>query len=365
MPVAVTEPVRRALEKRPCQSWHLLLDKLSFPRGGDPEAKTDALKQVRETYQGTRESHIAKAARARHVFLDALGRQHGSRLRSVKLIADSRLLVHLGRASVLENVGLCADHTTGLPLIPGTALKGVLSTWSCWESAGDALFAERPQIATTRRDLARRIFGDNSDSGSDQAGDIVFVGGFPESPPEMGLDIVNPHHETNGSPKTDLIPNVFLCLEAGTTWRLVFFARPGTADATALLDATARWLAECLTQTGIGAKTAAGYGRFREPSDADRQANAAADAKAGEQARGAAALASDFSDASFPAVLQRLQNPGQHQAFQQQDLPKLKKPENAAWRDRLRDKLKTSDFKEVRKRLKDKPWFPKDWLPNP
>ena len=364
MPAAVTEPVRRALGKRPCQSWHLLLDKLSFPRGGDPDAKTKVLVQVRDTYRSASDS-LAKSARARHRFLDALGRQHGNRLRSVKLMADSRLLLHLGRSSVLENVGLCADRTTGLPLIPGTALKGVLSTWSCWESAGDALFVEKPQIDTRRRDLSRRIFGDNSDSGSTRSGDIVFVGGVPETPPEMGLDIVNPHHEASGVAKTNLTPNVFLCVEPGTTWRFVFFARPCAAEAAALLDTTTRWLGEGLTQIGIGAKTAAGYGRFRELSVAELQANEAAEAKAGEQARVVAILASDFSDASFPAVLQRLQNPGRHQEFQQQDLPKLQRSENAAFRDRLRSALATSDFKDVRKRLKDKPWFPKDWLPSP
>jgi CRISPR type III-B/RAMP module RAMP protein Cmr6 len=44
-------------------------------------------------------------------------------------VNSNRLLLHLGRASVLENVGIYCERTTGLPLIPGTAVKGVLSTF--------------------------------------------------------------------------------------------------------------------------------------------------------------------------------------------------------------------------------------------
>src|SRR5262249_45962795 len=96
-------------------------------------------------------------------------------------------------------------------------------------------------------------------------------GGFPATPPALGLDIVNPHYEANGSPKQNLTPNTFLAIEPGTTWHFVFFARAQSLPTEELLDETKRWLTEFLTQFGIGAKTAAGYGRFREPTPQEVQ----------------------------------------------------------------------------------------------
>jgi len=45
------------------------------------------------------------------------------------------------------------------------------------------------------------------------------------------------------------------------------------------------------------------------------------------------------------------------------EIPKLQKPENAPWLEKLKQQLIGKDAKDLRKRLKDKEWFPKDWLP--
>ena len=283
----------------------------------------------------------------------------------IRLIAESKLLVGLGRAHVLQNVGLAFDRTTGLPLIPGSAVKGVVSTWAAWSAAGDDLFKDPPTIPKTRTDyhtpdtaLARHILGDNSEDGSTAAGEIIFLGGFPETLPILGLDIVNPHHETDGSDKHNLTPNVFLCLEPGmpaTCWRFPIIVRSGAEDPAKLLQVAGDWLIEALIQTGIGAKTAAGYGRFRLPAGAPRPANTAA---SGEP------LASDFTEKSFTSVLDRMNNAGAVHAFQA-DLKTLQLPQNSAWLAKLKTHLASPAGKGVRKRLKDKPWFPRELLPTP
>lgn len=388
MPTA-TNPITAALAKR-CDSWNLRLDKLCFSNSGEAEAKTAALVEVRKCYQQVAEVYFGELNRSTS-WLSALQRQHGeARFGFVDLVADSRLLLHLGRANVLENVGLYAERTTGLPIIPGTALKGVISTWACWidHFNSDGSFRKftkdsvyRRQFTAEEARLARRILGDDSATGSEHAGEVIFLGGFPITPPYLGLDIVNPHHEADGREKTRLTPNVFLCVEPDSSWRFAFFVRRGAPDASLLLSRTRTWIQEALTQTGIGAKTAAGYGRFRLANASDAvarkrweqqvaacQAAAAKKAesdaiKAQQQAAAQATLSADYSnDESFKnRVLNKL-NPGQLEQLRP-EVELLNKAENESRRNNLKALLATKDYKDIRKRLRDKDWFPKDWLP--
>ena len=355
------------------------LDKFSFQREGDAAAKTDSLKQVCECYTERSTPHLIGVCRSRQRLLAALKRQHESRFAMVELILESKLLLHLGRANVLENVGIYANRTTGLPLIPGTALKGMLSTWACWEAnqqpdgsfnQGNAFVQERKAFAG----LAQRVFGDDSTDGSRCSGDVIFVGGFPFTPPKLGLDIVNPHHETNGDVKKNLTPNAFLCVEPGTKWHFAYFVRPGVEDTAKLLKATSNWLTQALTQLGIGAKTAAGYGRFRplsqrdlaaQEQEADKtravEAVAAAQAKVAEQvakqqAAAQTALKSDYpNEATYKnAVLHLADAPGQWGSLQR-EIEKLKKPENAAWLARFKKDTANRPYRKLR----GQPWYPK------
>jgi CRISPR type III-B/RAMP module RAMP protein Cmr6 len=399
--------------------WHLWLEKFAFPwakrcdaaadhwqeqaKAAHDKEKKRALRAKADSIPAGKTAALTVAAAlanngspAQHhrrvlAWLDALKRQHGDRFGEVTLVLESRLLLHLGRANVLENVGLYCDRTTGLPLIPGTALKGILSTWACWAehfNASDKSFREFTQDSTRRRNfanaeaaLARRILGDDSPTGSEHAGDIIFVGGFPTTPPTLGLDIVNPHHRSDGSVESRLTPNAFLCLEPGALWRFAFFVRPGAPEAAALLDRTTTWLVDALTQTGIGAKTAAGYGRFRQPNaqDVAAQEKQAAEARAAEaaaaeaarlaaekakqHAAAQAAMASDYpQEATFKnRVLAKL-NPGQLEQLRSEVAP-LQQPANAPWLAKLKQTLASKDYKDIRRRLRDKDWFPKDWLP--
>lgn len=352
-----------------CSSWSLQLDKFSFRRNGEAEAKTEALKGAIKTYQRSK-IQLEKAVQSRHAWLKSLATQHGTRLLTVRLYSTSPLILHLGRASVLENVGLYCERTTGLPLIPGSAVKGVLSTWACWEAnqSDDGSFSDPKEWETQRSaypaDHARRIFGCDAQSGSESAGEVTFLGACPTTVPTLALDIVNPHHDCTGRDLTRLTPSVFLCLEAGTGWDFTFLVRAGTPDAAALLTTTETWLRECLAQVGLGAKTAAGYGRFNDkptsPGAASTKAFNTADAAL--QAQAATVLASDYNEVIFkntvlakltPSLLEQLNN----------EIPKLKKPENASWLEKLKQQFIGKDAKDLRKRLKEKTWFPQEWLP--
>lgn len=369
MPTAATPAAQSALGQ--CTSWHLRLDKFSgelapdTPKDKDaPPPKTTALRAVLSCYTNKAKPQFPAVIKAKLAWLDRAAIQATeTHHRSIRLIADSKLLVGLGRAHALQNVGLSFERTTGLPLISGSAVKGLVSTWAAWSAAGDGLFQNPPAIPSSRNAyltpdtvLARRIRGDDSADGSTSAGEVIFLGGFPETPPTLGLDIVNPHHETDGSDKRNLTPNVFLCLEPGTpatAWRFPILARPGAEDPAKLLQVTGDWLIEALTQTGIGAKTAAGYGRFRLSTGTPRPASTAA---RGEP------VASDYTEKSFLSVIDRMNNAGAVHAFQA-DLKAIQLPQNSAWLAKLKTHLASPAGKDARKRLKNKDWFPKNLLP--
>ncbi|MDW8344278.1 MAG: type III-B CRISPR module RAMP protein Cmr6 [Verrucomicrobiae bacterium] len=349
-------------------AWTLVLDKLSLPLDAVREYKHDTLEAVRECFDQCRPT-LQSAA-----WLDQLRSQHGDRYREVLMINTSRLAVALGRASVLENVGLAANRITGLPIIPGSAVKGLVSTWAYWRGNAingdrddqpaqfrDPFATARHQLLDHTRELALRILG-SDDSNAADAGDIIFLGAFPFVTDKLKLevDVLTPH--TSGEPK----PSFFLTVAAGATWRFPLLAttRAG-GDYKELLDTTEVWLVEALTQVGIGAKTAAGYGRFRRETEADRQerlaeeqaaeqARKAEKQKQEEQAQAAAAVKADYTEKSFQNVINMARNKGQWNQLQK-EIEKLKKTENAQWLAKFRAVTAGKEFKELR----SKDWYPK------
>lgn len=271
--LAVLELVRAALKVRGTSaSWNLHLDKLSFERDSDGGAKKQSLDSVLRSYAaaGT-QTHLADACKRQRTFRGLLRSQLGANYREVTLINTTRLLLHLGRTSVQENVGLASERTTGLPVIPGSGVKGIVSTWACWEANLQADGALPETIAKPNQDRTRfsstaeHILGSNAETGSEAAGEVVFLGGFPITPPKLVLDILTPH--AGGNP----LPNPFLALDPGTRWIFPLLARARQGDAGTLLQQAEAWLIEALTQVGLGAKTAAGYGRFRPLTTAEVQ----------------------------------------------------------------------------------------------
>jgi CRISPR type III-B/RAMP module RAMP protein Cmr6 len=367
-------------------AWQLALDKFPFQGGSAtslPEKKIDVLKRATDSSR-TSDSWNA-AIRSKVRWLDCLATQHGSNLRLVTLVNSSRLLLHLGRSSVLENVGLHCDRTTGLPVIPGSAVKGVLSTWACWAEHFDEVTGEfreftrdsihRRRFTSEETKHAARIFGDDSSTGSTEAGEVTFLGAFPVKPPVLELDIVTPHTDPQGKDRNP-VPNPFLAIAAGTEWKFAFLAKPrGGSDSAPLLDQAASWLVECLEQSGIGAKTAAGYGRFLTPArwneltldETARQAQRIQQekdkAKADTLATIRASAIGDYAnEATFNnLVINRLNKPGEYQQLQTEVKKIESNPANAPWIERITDALR--DNKDARKRLRDKDWFPKTWLP--
>lgn len=192
-----------------------------------------------------------------------------------------RLIVNQA-GGVLENAGLCLDRHSGVPYIPGTALKGL--------SHHAALQAEREGRA--KRSEVRAVFGWAPPPGgrSEQdgwpasfAGTVTFFSAWPVSRAPLAEEITTCHYRRYYSDEKisrcldneEPVPNTFPAVETGVEFVFALarasagrhleeirhsLSLPEGFDPVA---AACRWLQEALTERGAGAKTAAGYGWFQ------------------------------------------------------------------------------------------------------
>lgn len=235
-----------------CDSWSLYFDKFS----GYSTKKEPILKKVITHYNDRKSQVLLQTViEKRYVQFQQLATTR--KMRFIFLSNRSRLLVNMGHSCVLENVGFSFEHITGLPYVPGTALKGVVSNWAMWEANGDAAFEDDlPNFESNRAKVDPKIidiFGANE--GDAEQGKINFYGIFPLKVPSLEIDILTPHGRK-------VIPNHFLTVGTGTIWMIPIALNRGPES---LLDEVERLIEEALKNYGVGAKTASGYGKFETP----------------------------------------------------------------------------------------------------
>ncbi|ATB51336.1 type III-B CRISPR module RAMP protein Cmr6 [Corallococcus macrosporus] len=176
--------------------------------------------------------------------------------------AESRLLVGHGHASP-TGVGLTLHHTWGVPVVPGSSLKGVLAGYL------------RAVLGDGAAQARRRLFGVPGDAGARaQAGEVIFHDAqwVPGASGFLSRDVLTVHQKAwyGGEaewPSDHDAPNPvsFLTVRPGGRFLVALSlapAREQAPDAEALLAWAARRLDEALRHWGVGGKTAAGYGRL-------------------------------------------------------------------------------------------------------
>lgn len=181
---------------------------------------------------------------------------------AVELVAtvNGRLLVDYGRANAMETT-VSFHPIWGVPRIPGSALKGICRA---------ALTPERA------RDELDAIFGAEVGDEHARAGQIAFHDGLPARGAfELALDVLTPHHvsyyrDEGKSPPGDWespVPHTFVTV-VNTTFVFHLSAcfrgtdGPSKQMLKRWLEVAREGLITALEHEGVGAKTAAGYGRF-------------------------------------------------------------------------------------------------------
>jgi len=177
------------------------------------------------------------------------------------MVLDDRLLIGLAAAGALET-GCALSHGYGAPYIPSSSVKGVVRAWA-------------QQHLNDHSGALEQLLG-TFDSGSPGAvsGLVTFHDAWwiPEKTAShdgkhpLAQDIVTTHHQDyyNGGkdPAADTdspIPNALISVRG--SFLFVLEGRP--AD----LKPSLAILTRALSENGIGAKTAAGYGYMQEDDD--------------------------------------------------------------------------------------------------
>jgi len=186
------------------------------------------------------------------------------------LCAASRVIVGLGAESVLET-SIRLHRIYGFPVIPGSALKGVARAYAKLiegKDENDPTFAE--------------VFGKSPPKA--QAGKVIFFDAIPANSANLTLelDVMNPHYAPyyqGTAPPADYhnpVPVFFLTIGPGSAFLFAVASREEKLAAQAQ-----KWLIRALTKMGIGAKTVAGYGLWRE---CQRETRSSSDKEATESA---------------------------------------------------------------------------------
>ncbi len=188
---------------------------------------------------------------------------------------DWRMVIGLGGETVLET-DLTLHHLYGIPIIPGSALKGLTRAYASGEKVyiedANGKLVSSKNTDDDHPDI-KRIFGKQ-----EEAGTVIFFDAMPrDGKARFVLDIMNPHYPKyygqGEAPSNDQnpIPVTFLTVTS-TTFMFALAPRdPNDDQHKADVEKVQVWLQEALQKYGVGGKTSAGYGYFRKAKDKDKK----------------------------------------------------------------------------------------------
>lgn len=243
--------------------------------------------------------NAAANADVQSLYQKAYGRWNASLPKApppVDLATQERLIVGLGSENVLET-GIRLHHTYGMPIIPGSALKGLAAHYcdQVWGERGNPRPSDESlrfrsdreadrknnRAAEPQGDFHRLLFGNTDDSGCIVFHDAWYV---PDSETEpLKLDVMTPHHpDYNRDPSdpkfcapTDFdnpTPIPFLSVK-GNFHIAVSWHGPEHDESQKWAELALSLLRDTLFEWGVGGKTSSGYGRLVAPTQATRSAS--------------------------------------------------------------------------------------------
>ena len=278
----VPKQVRDILENQEIDNFYLKLNRLArFEQNKKGEWKFILYRKNSVEVTATFNNAHIKAIAAKH-------KKQAKILLDQSLIISNftpnwRLIVGLGGESVYET-SITLHHVYGFPYIPASSIKGVLRSFIIAEK-----FENHEGKAIADKDFCD-VFGCSAEVSVEEdgkkkpfashykearQGTVTFFDALPTQAPNIEPDIMNPHYgdwygnkkDRNGPiPPTDTqspVPVFFLTVKG--TFQFLFGSKKMNITDKFWNDKTlSEWLTEALTQHGIGAKTAVGYGYMKE-----------------------------------------------------------------------------------------------------
>lgn len=174
----------------------------------------------------------------------------------------------LNGANNAIKIGFFFDYVTGIPVIPGSSLKGVLrSYFPELQKAGEKREARKKMLAEmTKLNLTEEEEWQKLEKNLFEEKD-VFLGGFPVIPGNVGTKLldsenITPHKDQFKNPN----PLSLLKVRPDVTFEFLFLLNNYVAaDGTTIMSAEDKknLYEKLLLLGGIGAKTNVGFGQFK------------------------------------------------------------------------------------------------------
>src|SRR6266700_2237295 len=235
-----------------CKNLALILDK--YPPDdvpGNSQGESEWLKRLEPN--GHIDTALTQSAYARwRAMISAMG------VIPFHAALDWRMAIGLGGETVLET-DLTLHHLYGIPFIPGSALKGLTRAYVTGEIY--------PSTDIDKDDtVVKQIFGSQ-----ERAGSVIFFDAIPvKGQATFELDIMNPHYPDyygkGEQPTNDQNPNPIIFLTVAKTAFMFALAPRSPKDQDDVKQAK-DWLQKALQKYGVGGKTSAGYGYFKDIKD--------------------------------------------------------------------------------------------------
>ncbi len=175
-----------------------------------------------------------------------------------KASPEWRMVVGLGQTSILET-SMTLDRITGIPIILGSALKGLAASYAML-----CVLEQSERLEAEKNETFKAIFGTQ-----EQSGKVIFLDAVPVEVPTLEPDIMNNHYQeyysdTTGNkaptPYQNPVPVYFLTLGKKSQFAFALAGQDKKLDTKGLVEQAELWLKGGLSEFGIGAKTSAGYG---------------------------------------------------------------------------------------------------------
>lgn len=195
-----------------------------------------------------------------------------NQLLELKFKPEWRLVSGLGGQSVYET-SINLHHIYGVPFIPSSSIKGVLRSWILY-----CKFNNDESEAISKCKMFCEVFGCPSEIGSSKKtvksilgvahqGKVCFFDGMPFETPKIVPDVMNPHYGewyTKGKAPLDSdrpVPIFFLTIK-DSAFQFLIGSKYYNLNEDIFWDGKTLgwWLINALSEHGIGAKTAVGYG---------------------------------------------------------------------------------------------------------
>jgi CRISPR-associated protein Cmr6 len=229
-----------------CDNFGLLLDRyLAF---GDNRGQLQLLRELTD-----RRALVPDFAGQRELIAahDARWQQTAEELGAITFSAHPhwRVIVGLGTNDLLEG-GITLHPVFGFPIVPASALKGITRCYANW-------------VLEASEEEMNSLLGRAEEQGQ-LRGDLVFLEGSPADVPTVERDVINPifggyYRDAKTPPASYLSPSPIFFLALGARSRYRFGVASFSGDREAA-EQGVRWLQGALTELGVGAKGAAGYG---------------------------------------------------------------------------------------------------------